>query len=706
VTHYLRYNKQNNIETEKEIHVKRITITRVRFTRDDFAIVDAKDEKGHIDAYKGTLPNADVGEVYNVDCYLSEHQTYGKQYIIKSTSVVDVTKPNPNNILQYMQSGAIKGCGPATAQKIYEQFGDDSLRIIREDWHKLEDVKGISEKIAEKIHNGETSVSKVSGLLGMPGITPSKAKKLYDVYKEDAEKVVKEEPYRIMYDIKGFAFKTVDNIALRNGISCEAPQRIAGALTFLLVELSKEGHCYCGKKKLLDQAEELLAVRRELIETELANEVTRGNIIIEGRSVYAKRVYETECETAQWVAEKVNTPALFTAQQVEAAMKQIQNLNIADEQREAVIGALTHNIFAITGGAGTGKTTVIKTIAQTYRWLCRGRVVMCAPTGKAARRMTEATGFEAMTSARLSLIKSEWPLNSLIICDEASMLDIKMARDLMLVAHNGHNQIIFIGDVNQLPPIGAGTFFRDMLASEIIPAKKLLICHRQSGVIAENADKINKGEGLSKLIFDNVHTKYLAGTDVQSAVAAYKNAVSKYGVANVCLLLPFRTARGDVPATESANMILRPVYNSNKPEYGCRFAKGDRVINLVNDPEMNIANGDVGTVIRSSKTDNCFVIQMDSGVQVEYTHEHENQFDLAYALTIHKSQGSEYDCVIILLTSAAFIMLERNLVYTAVTRGKKEVIMMGEKKAYGMAIHTQKAIKRNTKLIERMRALI
>ncbi len=686
--------------------MKHITITKVRYNQNGFSIVVAKDKDGKQDVYTGNFPDVDVAEEYDVECVETTHPKFGKQYKVTKIVRDTVALPDPDNILQYLLSGAITGCGPTTAKKIYDQFGDDSLRIIREDWKQLAVIKGLSEKTAEKIHNGEGNVSATAGLLGFVGITPSKAKRIYATYGDEADRIVREEPYRLMYDIKGFAFKTVDNIALSNGIDKHAAQRIAGALTFILVELGKEGHCYCGKKKLLDQAEELLSIERENIETELQNEVDKGNIVVEGRSVYAKSVYDTECETAKWVMEMVDKSSPFTKQQVEDAISHIPNLNIVEEQHEAVIGALTNNVFAITGGAGTGKTTVIKTIAEAYRWICRGRVVMCAPTGKAARRMTEATGFKAMTSARLSLVQREWPVNSLIICDEASMLDIQMAHDLVYVARQGNNQIVFIGDVNQLPPVGAGTFFRDLLESYVVEKKMLLICHRQSGVIAENADKINRGERLGNLVFDGTHTKYLNGTDVESAVNAYRDAVAKYGVANVCLLLPFRAARGNVPATESANNILRPAYNKNTPQRGCKFAEGDRVINLVNDPEQDIANGDVGTVIYSSKEENIFQVEMDSGVSVEYPHEGEYQFDLAYALTIHKSQGSEYDCVIILLTSAAFIMLERNLVYTAVTRGKKEVIMMGEKKAYGMALNTQKAVKRNTKLIERLRALV
>ena len=685
--------------------MKHITVTRVRYNQNGFAILVAKDKDGNLDVYTGNFPEPDVDEEYDVECVETIHPKFGKQY--KATKIIReaVALPDPQNILQYLLSGAIKGCGPTTARKIYEQFGDNSLRIIREDWKQLAVIKGLSEKTAEKIHNNETGASTTAGLLGFVGITPTKAKKIHAVYNEDAERIVREEPYRLMYDIKGFAFKTVDAIALSNGIEKENPQRIAGALTFILVELGKEGHCYCGKKKLLDKAEELLTIERTLIEQELTNEVNAGRIVVEGRSVYAKSVYDTECETAKWVMEMVKKPARIYRAQVETVLRNMANLNIVDEQRDAVIGALVNNVFAITGGAGTGKTTVIKTIAEVYKKLCNGKVVMCAPTGKAARRMTEATGCRAMTSARLSLVQREWPENSIIICDEASMLDIQMAHDLMHVAQKGNNQIVFIGDVSQLPPVGAGTFFRDVLESGVVGIKRLLICHRQSGVIAENADKIRRGEKLSTLVFDGVNTKYLKGVEVADAIAAYKIAVAKYGVENVCLLLPFRQARGNVPATESANYILRPAYNSNEPRRGCKFADGDRVINLVNDPEQDIANGDVGTVVYSSREENIFQVQMDSGVVVEYTHEGEYQFDLAYALTIHKSQGSEYDCVIVLLTSAAFIMLERNLVYTAVTRGKKEVIMMGEKKAYGMALNSQKAIKRNTKLIERMQAL-
>lgn len=681
----------------------KITVSKIRFQNGAFAIIVARNEQNENSVYLGDFPHLNVGAEYEVDVEEKMDPKWGKQYKVLSAQHISSAPANPDDVRLYLLSGVIFGCGPTTAQKIYDMFGDKSLDIIRKDWTKLETIPGISSKKAQQIHDSEACAKSSSGLLGLPGMTKAKADKIFAYYGPDAANIVKSNPYQMVYDLKGIAFKTADAMAMQNGFTKEDPRRIGGAITFVLYELDKEGHCYCGKKKMTERVVELTETSEELVHKVLDQEVEAGRVIIEGRSVYARKVYDTECETAETVMSLMFMPKRFTEEEVTQALHDLQVPNLVSEQIKSVIGSLSNNVYAITGGAGTGKTTVINTIAKVYKSLCDGKVVMCAPTGKAARRMTEATGCRAMTTARLCKTESEHPENSLIICDEASMLDLWMAYDLMQVAEKGKNQIIFVGDVNQLPPVGAGTFFRDILESDIVKITQLIICHRQSGVIAENAHKVNRGANLSDLVFDGQHTSFIYGNTVEAAVNAYKKAVAKYGVENVCLLLPFRQARGDVPATSSANFILRPAYNPNTARKGCIFADGDRVLNLVNDPENDIANGDVGTVVYSGIDK--FIVKMDSGAEITYNHSAEKHFDLAYALTIHKSQGSEYDCVILLLTNAAFIMLERNLVYTAVTRGKKEVIMMGDKKAYAIALHSQKAIKRNTKLVERMNAL-
>ena len=685
--------------------MKHIIITKIRFEKNGFAIVVAKDDNGQSDVYLGDFPHLNIGAEYTVDVEEKMDPRWGKQYKVISAKHFSAAPANPDSVKLYLLSGVIFGCGPVLAQKIYDTFGEKSLDIIRNDWKQLESISGISSKKAQQIHDEETRATASQGLLGMSGITKSKADKLFAFYGNDAKRIIKEDPYQITYDIKGWGFKTSDELAqVQSWFSKTHPKRIGAAITFVLYELDKEGHLYCGKKKMTERVCELVNVSEELVHSVLNDEVNAGRVILEGRSVYARKIYDIECETAKTTMLLYHKKSRFSEAQAQQALNQVGIGNLVEEQRLAVLGAISNNIYAITGGAGCGKTTVINTIAKMWKILCNNEIVMCAPTGKAARRMTEATGCKAITSARLVTEKYEKPNNALIICDEASMLDITMAYNLVDVAYKGNNQIIFVGDVNQLPPVGAGTFFRDILDSCIIKNKKLCMCHRQSGVIAQNANKINKGCKIENLEFDGVHTSFLYGNTVEAAAKAYQKAVDKYGVQNVCLLLPFRQARGNVPATGSANFMLRPAYNKNKPRTNCVFADGDRVLNLVNDPENDIANGDVGTVKYSGE--DAFVVVMDSGAEITYHHSAEKRFDLAYALTIHKSQGSEYDCVILLLTNAAFIMLERNLVYTAVTRGKKEVIMMGDKKAFAIALHTQKAIKRNTKLIDRMHILL
>lgn len=685
--------------------MKHIIIKKIRFEKDGFAIVVAQDDDKRNEVYLGNFPHLSVGAEYSVEAEEKNDPKWGKQYKVLSARHVSDAPATPDSVRLYLLSGAIFGCGPVLAQKIYDTFGDKSLDIIRNDWKQLEQISGISSKKAQQIHDGEANVKSSSGLMSIPGVTKSKAEKVFAFYGQDATRILKEEPYQITYDIKGFGFKISDALAMQQpGFSESDPRRIGAAITFVLYELDKEGHCYCAKKKMTERVIELTGVSEELVHQVLEDEVSKGRVIVEKRSIYARKVYDAECETAKTTIGLFNRAPRFSESKATSALEAVGVGNLVDEQKIAVIGAISNNIYAITGGAGCGKTTVVNTIAKMWKHLCNDKIVMCAPTGKAARRMTEATGCKAITSARLTMKESEHPQNALIICDEASMLDMWMARDLINVAHKGNNQIIFVGDVSQLPPVGAGTFFRDILESEIIKGKKLWMCHRQSGIIAQNANKINKGCKFQDLEFDGTHTSFLYGNTVEAAVKAYKTAVAKYGVENVCLLLPFRQSRGNVPATSSANFILRPAYNKNKPRHNCIFADGDRVLNLVNDPENDIANGDVGTVKYSGEDK--FVVVMDSGAEITYNHSAEKHFDLAYALTIHKSQGSEYECVILLLTNAAFIMLERNLLYTAVTRGKKEVILMGDKKAYAIALHTQKAVKRNTKLIDRMRELI
>lgn len=685
-----------------------ITVDAVYYQKDSFSIVSAHDSEEIKETYKGPIIAPVKGDKFKVWGTYVDDVKYGRQISVSRAEIY--VSDDAKGILRYLSSGRITGCGKVTAKKIVEHFGDDSLKIIRDDYMKLAEVPGISDKKALNIHNSEANSRSIESLLSLPGITYNKAEKLYAKYKDKAVEMIKDHPYDVIYDIDGFGFKTVDAIALANGMDKNSDERAKGAMNFVLQTITENGDCYCNRDELYAKIRELTVTKSdEELDVVLKSEIDKTHIVNEDGMIYSSYMYGAETACAKCLEKLSLNETKLSDAVIESA---ITGNTLEDAQKQAVKTVLKCGVSVVTGGAGTGKTTVIRSVIEANNKLRPGeKIVLCAPTGKASRRMAEVTNHSAYTVHKLVYAyeqhRMEKPRNALFICDEASMLDISIASKLLLMIDGGNNRIVFVGDVSQLPPVGPGTFFRDILNNSNIDSVTLTFCHRQTGNIAFNANQIRIGGSTKTLRYDGLSTKFFSAYNadpVPIILRQYSEMIDKYGKENVCVLAPMK--KMGRTAVNELNIKIREIANNVKPEPGCRFAVGDRVINLKNDYDADIFNGDVGTVTACNPEDGEFNITMDSGVHVFYPIAKQEQFDFAYAMTIHKSQGSEYKAVILAITTQHFIMLERNLLYTAVTRAKDEMIIVGETRAIAMAIKQVKAVKRKTFLSERINKLM
>lgn len=650
------------------------------------------------------------------------HPKYGEQFILESFEIL--VGSNINDIERYLTSSAISGIGEELAKRIIAKFGTSTIDIIHNDYLRLTEVDGIGKKTAVRIHDSEANSQVFQVLLSYANVTPRQALTLYEHYKEDTINIIKKKPYTIVRDIPGFAFKTVDKIALKNGTDKLAPERIGAAITFCLNEIGDTGHCYTTIYQLEAALKDLISeVPNELLAQVLANEIYAGNVIQEDMAIYSKELYMAEDETAK------NTAKLLTshckAVPVKTIEKSIENLEfeygflLEKHQKDAIYAALSNNLTVITGGPGTGKSTIIKAIVDAWTEFSNDEssVHLCAPTGKASRRMADLTKREAETVHKIInkaiFNKNKEEANAykdgikghLMIVDECSMLDIYLANKILYLAVNCNLRLVLIGDTDQLPPIGPGNFFKDMCDSPCVPSITLKLCHRQRGTIAINAQRINNGVGFAALNLDDKSFRFVNATKDKArdaVINSYLSLVAQYGLVNVSCIVPMRKKGRSHTAADDLNEIIRERVNPEKPLdiklEGVSFRIGDRVMQTQNDYERDVYNGDCGVVKEIREFDKILVVKMDAGKEVEYTVSQCSDLVLAYAITVHKSQGSEYKAIVVAHNREHAFMLERNLLYTAVTRAKDAVILVGEPSAINMATHKISSFERMRKL--------
>lgn len=672
------------------------------------------------------LPTADNLR-YEIQGHWSKNPKHGVQYEVESYEEVIV--PSKEGIIAYLSSGQIKGIGPKMAERIFDAFGLNTLNVLDHEPEKLLTIYGISKTKLKKIcdsYLANRGARDVVAFLAPHGITPNRAVQLYREYGNETMEIVKNHPYRLC-EIAGIGFRSADQIAMNMGFAKVSAERVDEGLMFTLTEAEGKGHLCMEKKDFVKTAMKILDTPEltiDMVANRAARLVSAGRLSCYKGYVYRARTAETEQQLAEriHVVQRSSPYARFSSLDQEINREEQKlGIRLDPEQRTAITTALQSPISVITGGPGTGKTSIQKAILDIYRRQNPGgRIVCCAPTGRAARRMEQSTGHPASTVHKaLGLIagddgqygEPESVDADLVLIDEVSMLDIYLAKHVLRSVPKGC-QLVLIGDADQLPSVGPGAVLSEIIKSDVIPVVRLDRVHRQNAGsrIATNAKLIRHG---------NLSLEY--GTDFQfldsSSIAEsaekieklYLQEIAKYGVDNVALLSPYR--QKTETGVAALNERIRKDVNPQDPTKGeitlgkKTFRTGDKVMQIKNHEDVN--NGDIGYITDISGIGNDAVVCIDfgDGRNVEYDASELNMLDLGYASTIHKSQGSEYQSVIINLQCAHSIMLVRPLIYTAITRAKKQVIIVGERRALCIAIKKQDTEKRGTQLAERLKEL-
>ena len=650
---------------------------------------------------------------------------YGTQFAMGGYK--EVVPPTRQGVEAYLSSGLIKGIGPKTAARIYDAFGEDTLRVLDDDPDALLTVKGISRAKLRRIcdsYIASRGARDIVTLLTPYGVTPNRAVSIYRRYGADAVDVVKNHPYRLC-EMTGIGFITADAIATAMGPDKTSPERIAAGLLHTLKDAeSKGGHLCLSKQSFLHNCAELLntpAITEAMLAETARDLLTDRKIELYGDMVYLCATAAAERTIALRVSEMLALGTISYGGDLDADIDAEQvkmRIRLAPEQRRAIKTCLSSRISIITGGPGTGKTLIQRVLLGVYaKRHPNAKIVCCAPTGRAARRMAQCAGYPASTIHKaLGLLAGQdgefnepVPIDAdLVLADEVSMLDVYLARHLLNALPQG-GQIVLIGDADQLPSVGPGAVLSELIACDRIPVVKLDRVYRQDAGsrIAINAKLIRHG---------NVGLEYGADfTLTQSADLArsadiierlYLDEVARCGLDNVALLTPFRqkTATGANALNERLRDKVNPP-SASKPEaaMGRRsFRLGDRVMWIKN--RDDISNGDIGYIAGIFGTDDDVTVRVDfgDGREAELDISELDHLDLAYATTIHKSQGSEYDSVIINLQTAHYVMLKRPLIYTAITRAKERVHIVGDRRAVCIAVNTPDAERRGTMLARRI----
>lgn len=708
-------------------------IVKINSVKKDFASIKVMEDNTYkIYNVAGRIyePKVDMRIIAEGEAYI--HPVFGQQFKV-DTCRLEIPK-TAEAVIDYLSSGLITGVGETLARRIVDHFGPNVVEeIIEKTPARLAEVKGISPAKAQTIAKCHSANFVYQELAAMK-LSPSQIHKLYDQYGPNAVTILKTNPYLPVYEIDGFGFKTVDAIALKNGVAPDSSRRIAAAITFSLTQIGEDGHCWCHVDNLAELIDKLLPdVSDEKIADQIIEELKKGTIIQEDERVYARSLYWAEVSTAKGLVSMVQSTSKLLAQnklpvsdkQIESAiweMELAEGFELEKMQKQAVACALKNRICVITGGPGTGKSTITSAIVKGWmKQYPRGEdpdehIVLCAPTGRAARRASELSGVTGETIQRILARHAyeEDEDTKLFILDEASMLDIRIASRLIELVKDKHF-LVLIGDVDQLPPIGPGHFFRDCVQSAFIPTVQLTLSHRQKGKIAVNANRINMGEGFHALNLDDPSFKFVYANKQQvqaEVIRQYMGLLQRgYTLQDICCVVPIRKPGRSQTSADDLNWLIREMVNPPPEDVPEDFKNedlrpGDRVMNTENDYDRQVFNGDCGVVYSVNKTLGITTVLMDDGRYVDYNKHVASFLILAYVTTVHKAQGSEYKAVVVAQNMEHAYMLQRNLLYTALTRAKNELILVGEPRAIDIAVQKIPALERNTCLKERVKTLI
>ena len=700
----------------------------------------------------GSFPVVTQGASVELEGNFTQHPVYGKQF-----QAVRLTEKMPEDALameRYLGSGAIKGIGAALAGRIVRHFGDDTFQIVENEPERLSEVKGISEKKAREIAMQiaeKSDMRKAMMFLQKYGISLNLGAKIYQKYGDSVYSVLQENPYRLADDISGVGFKIADEIAYRIGIHTDSDYRIKSGMVYTLLQATGEGHVYLPKDELFQRAAELLGVDSSYMEKHLVDLAMERKIVQKEQGdqilIYPAQYYYLELNTARMLREL----DIFCPEDekiVERRIVQIEKetgTGLDEMQKKAVQEAAGHGLLILTGGPGTGKTTTINAIIRYFEGE-GAEIRLAAPTGRAARRMTEATGYEAQTIHRLLELSgmpeddregqpihfernAENPLETdVIIIDEMSMVDIHLIHSLLMAVTAG-TRLILVGDENQLPSVGPGNVLRDIIRSGQFPVVELKKIFRQASEsdIVVNAHKINKGEQVeinnkSRDFF--FLKRYDADIIIRVVIALIQEKLPKYVEAKPFEIQVLTPMRKGLLGVERLNQILQrylnpPDASKKEKEIGQGlFREGDKVMQVRNNYQLEweirgrygipiekgvgVFNGDTGIIKTINEFAETAEVEFEDGRWAEYSFKQLDELELAYAVTIHKSQGSEYPAVIIPLLSGPRMLMNRNLLYTAVTRARKCVTVVGSEETFRDMIRNEKQQRRYSSLDQRI----
>ncbi|MFZ5918793.1 MAG: ATP-dependent RecD-like DNA helicase [Chloroflexota bacterium] len=693
----------------------------------------------------GNLAEVNAGEHLRLEGLWTAHPRYGRQFkVLDYQSVLPATV---EGIRRYLGSGLIKGIGPVMARRIVKKFGADTLEVIERQPERLLAVLGIGHKRVALIRRAweeQKQIKEVMLFLQSHQVSTSLAVKIYKTYGDESIAVVQQDPYRLARDIYGIGFLTADKIARNLGIPEDAPQRVAAGVSHVLSQLADEGHVYAPQEELTAEASRILNVQTDLIaqgiealETdELVHRETlvypsagqrAGQAVREEQAVYLAPFYYGEVGAAnrlRALADPAHDRLAFfqTARWEEtfAYLDEKSSLQLAATQKEAVRTALTHPLTVLTGGPGTGKTTTVRTILRLLE-ARRHPYLLASPTGRAARRLSEATDRPAKTIHRLLEYapqegfkrNAENPLHAdMVIIDEASMLDLLLANQLFKAAPAGCH-LLLVGDVDQLPSVGAGNVLRDVIDSGLAAVVRLETIFRQAegSYIIENAHRINRGL-MPRFAHDAADFFLFVDQDPETAADLVVDIVQnripqKFGLdalSHIQVLSPmYRGAVGVGNLNQRLQEALNPA-GPDKAERrlaGRTFRTGDRVIQLRNNYDLDVFNGDVGRITAIDPVSQTLTVDVD-GRGVIYDWASADELSHAYAISVHRSQGSEYPAVVMPVMMAHYVMLQRNLLYTAVTRAQRLVVLVGARKAIAVAVRNDRVAQRHSALDVRL----
>lgn len=712
----------------------------------------------------GYLPFINSGDSLRLTGKFVEHKEYGRQFKIET---FEKLMPQTVEALErYLANGTIKGIGPATARRIVETFGEETISIFKFEPYKLAQVKGISKERALEVaeeFNSKWNLWQIVSYLEKFGIGANHAKKIYDTLGIEAINEIENNPYILSDIVRGVDFRKIDKIATDLGFEYNSPKRIESGIKYSLNLASYNGNVCVIKENLMQYAQDLLKVTEDDIDTAMINLSAREEIVIEKRETIEEWVYLAEMYQAEHnIAHRIHL--LEKAQNIKeiphilVEIEKIEKdtgVKLSSKQKEAIKEVNNHNVCIITGGPGTGKTTIIKSIIEMYKK--RGKkVVLCAPTGRAAKKMTETTGEEAKTLHRLleigkfeddGLIQNDYEVSpidaDIVVVDEVSMVDVFLMNYLLSAIYQG-TKLVLVGDVDQLPSVGPGSVLKDMIASETITTVSLNKIFRQAAKskIIVNAHKVNKGqsfihsvkeeiEDVDKEDEDIIETlddffyirEYDLNKILQETISLCQGRLQNYGdydfFSNIQILTP--TKKG-ILGTKELNKALQKALNPKTEEKkeksygGVIFREGDRVMQINNNYDMfwekkepiyengsGVFNGELGRIEKIDEEDKQIKVKYDDGKIAWYTFSELDQMEHSYAITIHKAQGSEFDVVILVVSPSSSMLLTRNLLYTALTRAKKLLVVLGSDRIIDFMVQNADLRKRNTGLEYKLR---